>query len=789
MSTTYESLDEDRRLVAESGLFDHAHYRLCWPDLDIEADLIEHYLLCGWVSSNPGLEFDGLYYLTVNDDVKAAGLNPLLHYLRRGRSEGRRSTRPAPRNLDALTRVEQPLAPSPQDWRRLRAERLADPRPPLVDVVVPVYRNIDQTMRCLFSVLQAPQRTAFRLIAVDDCSPEAQLSAELDRLASEGLIELHRNLENLGFVGTCNLAMRLHKDRDVVLLNSDTEVYGDWLDRLLAAAFSQPQVATVTPLSNNAEICSYPHFVQDNCWSLELTDLELDAIAAQVNAGAVAPVPTGVGFCLYIRRDCLDQIGLFDQESFGHGYGEENDFCRRAAEAGWLNVLAPNVFVRHYGGSSFGESKGDRMAAAARTMARLHPDYNRLVGDFVTSDPVAVYRSAIDVGRVARLSRRTPRGALLFITNSWGGGTQRHVEEMCRLTAEAGVQALIGRTDPSHQNAIVLEVFGQVEFPNLPVLRAEDGAQAAAGHLKALGVSHIHVQQLAGYGEAMSDFIGAVAAAAMISYDVTLHDYQAVCPRITLIDRSGLYCGEPDLASCESCIAHAGSPFGRPKVEAWRARYARLLENARKVFVPSEDVARRLSRYFSGLEFVVRPHAEPVAAASPGLRRPQNVRRRVALLGAIEPHKGSRLLADVVRAARTHDLPVDFVLVGYSDRTEELMDLGVEVTGRYEEGDGARLLEEVQADLVWFASVCPETYSYTLSDALVAGLMPVAFDFGAVADRIREARFGHLMPIDLLLDPVGIAVTLAGLSISARTGEPFKAAQYSDLFTDYYDLS
>jgi GT2 family glycosyltransferase len=65
--------------------------------------------------------------------------------------------------------------------------------------------------------------------------------------------------------------MRQHKDRDVVILNADTEVYGNWLDRLVAHADEFPRVATVTPLSNNATICSYPETLNDNRNALEIS--------------------------------------------------------------------------------------------------------------------------------------------------------------------------------------------------------------------------------------------------------------------------------------------------------------------------------------------------------------------------------------------------------------------------------------------------------------------------------------------------------------------------------------
>jgi GT2 family glycosyltransferase len=102
---------------------------------------------------------------------------------------------------------------------------------------------------------------------------------------------------------------------------------------------------------------------------------ELDAVFAQINAGKSIDLPTAVGFCMYIRRACLDAVGLFDAERFGRGYGEENDFSRRATRAGWRNVLCADVFVFHAGGVSFRTSAnidGRFAEAAACTRSTQH---------------------------------------------------------------------------------------------------------------------------------------------------------------------------------------------------------------------------------------------------------------------------------------------------------------------------------------------------------------------------------------------------------------------------------
>lgn len=113
-------------------------------------------------------------------------------------------------------------------------------------------------------MLDAPVATPFELVVIDDAGPDPVLSALLDKLATQGLFTLRRNAANQGFVATVNTGLRLHPQREVVILNADTEVHNDWLDRLLAMAAGNAKLASITPLSNNATICSYPEPLHDN---------------------------------------------------------------------------------------------------------------------------------------------------------------------------------------------------------------------------------------------------------------------------------------------------------------------------------------------------------------------------------------------------------------------------------------------------------------------------------------------------------------------------------------------
>lgn len=286
---------------------------------------------------------------------------------------------------------------------RKAVPRLDVPAPtfdPTIEIVVPVYGNLELVQRCVRSIQATSGTCAWHLTLIDDASPDPDVRAWLREFARDHAgVTVLENARNLGFVETVNLGMRLGGRRDVILLNSDTEVANDWLDRLRAAALSQQSVGTVTPFSNNATICSYPQFCVDNPLPPGLDTAAMDRLCAASNRGQSVQIPTAVGFCMYIRRACLDQVGEFDAANFGKGYGEENDFCLRATALGWRHLHALDVFVLHEGGASFKETRVALQANALAAIRRLHPGYEDLIREFVQQDPARPYREAIDRAR------------------------------------------------------------------------------------------------------------------------------------------------------------------------------------------------------------------------------------------------------------------------------------------------------------------------------------------------------------------------------------------------------
>lgn len=278
--------------------------------------------------------------------------------------------------------------------------------PSCADVIVPMYKGCGSTVKCVESVLVNLSADA-KLILINDASPELGLAEPIERWKLDERITVIENQQNLGFVASVNRGMSA-TNNDVVLLNSDTEVSTGWLSQLQCAAYQEARVGTVTPFSNNATVCSYPSPSGDGAMLQGLGVNELHSFCALVNRGVTVEVPTAVGFCMYIRRDCLDDIGCFDEEAFGKGYGEENDFCLRASKKGWKHVLAADCFVYHEGGVSFSEQKQALVANAEAVIAKRYPSYFDDVKKFIQQDPIRPFRDRID----AEIFRRGGEAAL-----------------------------------------------------------------------------------------------------------------------------------------------------------------------------------------------------------------------------------------------------------------------------------------------------------------------------------------------------------------------------------------
>ena len=448
------------------GAVDVEHYQRSAGRTFLSPDAASfHYLAIGSARGwSPRQGFSPSEYRQRNPDVVLAGYEPFAHWLRFGREEGREA--------------EVPADPVPADIRYLLTHRRPDKDRATVDVVMPVHGSRALTLQAIDSVLGAGTKDAYELVVVDDASPDPLLRGELEALNEAGLITLLVNERNIGFVGAVNRGFALHPGRDVILLNSDTRVFGDWLGRLLAA-LRTPRTATATPLSNAATILSYPATLCENRLSSDAGVAHWDSLCATIDAPLVE-IPTGIGFCMAVSRACLDQIGAFDEGRFGRGYGEENDFCLRATAAGWRHVAATGLFVWHRGGASFGNERETFIAAAQAIIETLHPGYAATVGRFIRRDPLQAMRRALDVARI----RADPRPKRLWLGKPEVSGGHDALDIV--LTPDLPPYGGHYRLMPKCLGA----------FPNLPRVTPAATSDSLAAMLQDLGVRECHAGEI-----------------------------------------------------------------------------------------------------------------------------------------------------------------------------------------------------------------------------------------------------------------------------------------------------
>lgn len=635
-----------------------------------------------------------------------------------------------------------------------------------IDIIIPVHGQPALVRECLTRVLASLPATdadfPVGVVLIDDASPEPAMTALLAASTADPRVTVLRNPGNLGFVRTANRGMALHPDRDVVLLNSDAMVESDWLARLRRAAYAAANIGTATALSNDATLLSYPRF-DTPVPLVEVPLAAIDRVAAVVNAGQVQEIPTGVGFCFYLRRDCLDEVGYFDAEIFDLGYGEENDFCCRATARGWRHVAALDLYVGHVGGASFGPVKRARLTAALAALARRHPDYLPTVERFAAVDPLAPWRRRIDRQRLLDLAAGQP--VALLVCPRLGGGTEQFLTAQAAELAVRGHVVVIARPQGQDYGDNEGDDEAGPAMPNSPcrvrleLPSAPDLVNLVYDGITELALLEQDLLSLAPCFAVLHQVLHLTPAMAALfttpwPYHLQVHDYGWICPRITLTVENGRYCGEPAVEECERCVARLGHRLQPGLTVAELRRWsAALAHGAANVHCPSADAAQRLQRHWPGVEITATPHSPPSQPTEP-MRHNRLVDRehplRVAVIGAISEIKGYAVLRACAEDARQRDLPLAFVLVGYSLDDFPLLATGrISITGEYPPEEGVALAAAADCDLALLPSTWPETWCYALDVAWKAGLHCLAFDIGAPAERIRAHQGrGTLLPLD-----------------------------------------
>ena len=249
-----------------------------------------------------------------------------------------------------------------------------------IDIIVPIHNAMMDVQKCLESLCATRQSEQQKLILIDDGSdiPTADYLKSFKQ--DKPWVKLHRNDNATGYTKAANKGMSLSEGEFIILLNSDTIVTSNWAEKLADAVFSSPNAGLVGPMSNAATYQSLPDINSKNDQTavndlpVGITIEDMNELCEKWTPEHIIPmVPLLHGFCFGITRELIKSIGLFDEVNFPRGYGEENDYCLRATEAGFNLVVATHTYVFHSKSKSYGKTKRKELSKAGNeSLRRLH---------------------------------------------------------------------------------------------------------------------------------------------------------------------------------------------------------------------------------------------------------------------------------------------------------------------------------------------------------------------------------------------------------------------------------
>lgn len=629
-------------------------------------------------------------------------------------------------------------------------------QPEGIDIIIPIYNAYEDLQTCAASVFACTDLEKHRLILVNDASPDPRIRAYLNTLREKNHVLIIENETNLGFSGSINHGIEVSGDRDVILLNSDTIVTKNWVEKIIRCAYSDAAIATVTPLSNNATLCSVPEFLQENGMPEGYTIEMYAQLIETVSLRSYPTIPVANGFCMYVKREVFEKIGVFDMATFGRGYGEENDFCYRAEQVGYQHVMCDDTYIYHSGTSSFiSEEKRRYIEAHEKILNERYSKQNRAVAIHCRDNPNERIQENIKLWTGLLNGRKN----ILYLVqadfrrdaNDHLGGTQLHVKDMMGIFRdEYNVFVAARNVDYLNLTAYTSDKEYTFKFyignvPEFPEFRCKKFGELYGKILDAFQIHLVHIHHtkdltLELYYQASERTIPIVA---------TLHDYYTICPSIKMVNCHGDLCiGKEEKAVCRECLGKTGNIYGGTDyIPIWREEHRKALALTTAVVTPSESAKRILLSYYPELttKFHVIPHGMETMDKK---RKPNNSGEfHVAFIGGISKEKGSHASYQLIKNGPKDITWYLFGMWGYNELS--MLDRRNYVkSGLYEREELPELMEKYEIDLVCILPIWPETYCYTLSEAIMCGVPVIATDIGALGERMRELDCGWLVSVE-----------------------------------------
>lgn len=751
-----------------------------------------------------------------------------------------------------------------------------------VDIIIPIYNAFEDLLKCIESIYKYTDLVQNRLILINDASSDERVGRFLDQQVNlnKNIIVLH-NQSNQGFSANINTGMKQSSTNDVILLNSDTIVTSCWVEKIVRCAYSDEAIGTVTPVSNNATLCSVPDFCQENTLPDYLNISKAAEIVEKYSFNEYPRITVAHGFCMFIKRVVINAIGYFDAETFGRGYGEENDYCNRAEQAGYKHVMCDNTYIYHGGTKSFlSKDKENFIREHEKILNERYPVQMHNNAVYCRDNP---NQSIGDNVKIYFTLKNGKKNILYLAQADFRaqasdniGGVQLHISHLVESMRKQYNVFVVARDG---SNVAVTAYTDEQEFLFLfPIPKQESYLLISDCQMRYLWetiltvfeIDLIHVQHVIG----TSFDVFNVAEKMQIPLILTLHDFYFACPMVKLLDHNSKTCvGCDDLQKCKSCMAKQMKIV--PAVDyigLWRERCGNYMKKARIIIAPSQsakdiigqyypqvlnnisviehgydqecmnwqeniktsltiksnveklekrgggyriigwaydqesdcreneiwlrikneyaqaamiptqaqnrlDVSRKIDKADCGfigyvpirlcqgrmleIEIIIKTPTSAlkeiqkkytVQLPSPLLPRKLNV----AFIGGLNEAKGGIQAAEIIK--KTSSDISWFVFGGIGVKELEALERDNLIkSGYYKNKQLSALLKEHEIDVICLLSLWPETYSYTLSEAVINKIPVIATDIGALGYRTKFHNYGWTVDVNSIVkDTLGI---------------------------------
>jgi GT2 family glycosyltransferase len=625
------------------------------------------------------------------------------------------------------------------------------------DIILPVFNAYDFLNRCIESVLINTDLNVNRLIVIDDKSTDERIVPFLESFVANNELNIVfiKNEENLGYIKTVNIGMK-YSDNDVLLLNPDTEVTKNWLEKIQKCAYIKEKVATVTPLSNDAGIVSVPLFQRVNKIPDGYDLNEYQMLIDRISYKEYPELPTGVSFCMYIRRETLNVIGFFDEKYYGKHYGEEGDFCYRCLSHGYRHILCDDVIIYHNASQSLS-------GYYQKTLKEKHWLYNANTKHWIDCNPINYINKNINYN----ICLNNGKSNVLIIIHFWDmqlgnkkflGGTSYHVYDIIKILKKKynfhiltpllpfnGMYSICSYWEGGEETLDIISLFSR--YYNSGFFNS-DYSTMLKNIIDIFKIDIIHIHHMKCHYFDLIDIL----KNEKIKLFISLHDYFSICPRINKVTKYNLYCGHQDKIKCDSCLSSFNEYYkikGINNIEAWKSVWNLLFSYANRIIVPSEAAKREINEIYNHVTVDVIEHGIDIHNDKNEPDIDTDKEFHVAFLGDISLVKGKKIVEELIKYSHQNKDSIYFHLFGHIDRSICKMKYKHFIYhGEYERNELNKLFKANNIKLVCIFSIWPETYSYTLTESVSNNIPVLAIDLGAVGQRVRENNLGWLIEKD-----------------------------------------